>query len=97
MPKGYWIGHVEIDDPEAYEKYRRANAEAFARYGARFLVRGGRQTTPEGRVRPRTVVIEFPDYETAVACYESPEYQRARALRDPVSRADLVIVEGWKE
>lgn len=41
MPKAYWIAHVSIDDPAAYEAYRRANAAAFARFGGRFLVRGG--------------------------------------------------------
>jgi len=97
MPKGYWIGHVTIDDPEAYEKYRAANGAAFAKYGARFLVRGGRQLVAEGEARPRTVVIEFPDYEAARACYESPEYQGAKKLRDPVSLADLVIVEGYED
>ena len=94
-PKGYWIGHVTVEDPQAYEAYRQANAAAFARYGARFLVRGGPQEVVEGDLRPRTVVIEFPSLQAARDCYTSPEYQRALALRAPVSMADLCIVEGW--
>ena len=93
MP-AYWIGHVTITDPTAYEAYRRANAAAFAKYGARFLVRGGAQGVVEGQMRPRTVVIEFPDLKAAQECYHSPEYQAAKALRDGVSLADLCIVEG---
>lgn len=93
--KGYWVAHVRVDDPEAYEKYRQANALAFDKYGARFLVRGGPQETREGSVKPRTVVLEFESYATAVACYDSPEYQAAKALRDPVSDGDMVIVEGY--
>jgi len=95
MAKAYWIAHATVSDPEAYQKYREANAEAFAKYGARFLVRGGAQTVAEGTVRPRAVVIEFKDLATAQDCYNSPEYQRAKALRDPISEADLIIVEGY--
>ena len=97
MSKAYWIGHVTVDDPTAYEAYRVANAEAFAKFGARFLVRGGAQEIVEGKVRPRCVVIEFPSIRAARDCYDSPEYQRAKALRDPVSMVDLVIVEGWTD
>ncbi|EEW23691.1 DUF1330 domain-containing protein [Rhodobacter ferrooxidans] len=95
MAKGYWLAHVDIRDPQAYEAYRTANAVAFARYGARFLVRGGAQQVVEGAARSRSVVLEFDSLALAQACYDSPEYQAAKALRDPVSEADVVIVEGW--
>ncbi|WP_374633542.1 DUF1330 domain-containing protein [Paracoccus sp. (in: a-proteobacteria)] len=97
MPKAYWVGHVTVDDPQAYEAYRAANAVPFAKYGARFLVRGGGQTVVEGDMRPRCVVIEFADLATARACYHSPEYQAALALRQPCSMADIVIVEGYDD
>ena len=96
MPKAYWIAHVSISDPEAYEKYRTANATPFARFGARFLVRGAAQDVVEGIMRPRTVVIEFPSLDAATACYNSPEYRAAMALRTPASQADICIVEGWE-
>lgn len=95
MTKAYWIAHVTVDDPAAYDAYRRANAEPFARFGARFLVRGGPQQVVEGQARPRSVVIEFPSLQAATDCYHSAEYQAAKALRDPVSAADVMIVEGW--
>ncbi|MCM2561426.1 DUF1330 domain-containing protein [Lutimaribacter sp. EGI FJ00015] len=95
MTKAYWVAHVDVDDPETYEKYRQANAAPFAEFGARFIVRGGEQEVREGRVRARTVVIEFPSYEAAVACYESPAYQAAKDIRDPVSSADMIIVKGY--
>ncbi len=96
MPKGYWVAHVDVRDPATYENYKSANAEAFAEFGARFLVRGAPQDQREGQCRSRTVVIEFPSYEAAVACYESDTYQAAKALRDPVSDGDLVIVPGYE-
>lgn len=95
MAKGYWVAHVDVRDPGAYEAYRQANAVAFGKYGARFLVRGGAQEVREGAAKRRTVVIEFESLAVARACYDSPEYQAAKALRDPVSSGDLVIVEGW--
>jgi uncharacterized protein (DUF1330 family) len=95
MPKGYWIVHIDVRDPEAYQKYVKANGAAFAKYGARFLVRGGKHIVTTGAARARHVVIEFRDYETAVTCHDSREYQEAAKLRDAASVADLVIVEGY--
>ncbi|WP_299561004.1 DUF1330 domain-containing protein [uncultured Sulfitobacter sp.] len=96
MPKkGYWIGNLDVRDTAAYEKYRAANAKPFAQYGARFLVRGGTQQIREGVANPRTVVIEFPSYADAVACYQSPGYQAAKDIRMTVSDGTLIIVEGY--
>ncbi len=95
MPHGYWIGHVDITDPEGYKKYVAANAKAFAKYGARFLIRGGRFKTVEGEARSRHVVIEFPSYENALACYRSPEYTEAIAHRVNAGIADIIVVEGY--
>ena len=95
MAKGYWIAMVDVTNPEVYQDYVKANAAAFRKYGARFLVRGGRGETVEGTTRSRRVVIEFKDYETALACYHSPEYAAAIAIRAPVSTGDLVVIEGY--
>lgn len=95
MAKGYWIVRVDIADPEAYKGYIAANAAAFRKYGGRFLVRGGQYENPEGSSRARNAVIEFPSFADAVACWHSPEYQAALKIRQPVSTADLVIVEGY--
>ncbi len=95
MAKGYWIAHVDVADPETYKAYVAANAVAFAKYGGRFLVRAGRHEVAAGASRARQVVIEFRDYETALACHQSPEYQTALKLREAASVGDLVIVEGY--
>ena len=94
MPKAYWVAHVDVDDPATYENYKAANAVAFSKYGAKFIVRGGKQEIREGQSRARTVVLEFQDYDRAMACYNSPEYQKALAIRKDISTGDLVIVEG---
>jgi uncharacterized protein (DUF1330 family) len=95
MAKGYWVGHVDISDPDAYKKYQAANAAAFRKYGARFLVRGGQANVVEGQTRSRHVVLEFPDYASALACYQSTEYQAALALRQGISLIDLAVIEGY--
>ena len=96
MPKAYWIAHVDVRDPDTYARYREANAEPLARYGARFIIRGGAQTQMEGETRARTVVIEFPNLQAATDCFHSPEYQAAKAIRDQASTGDLIIVEGYE-
>jgi len=95
MAKGYWIASVDVTDPEGYKEYVAANAVAFRKYGAKFLVRGGRFEVPEGSARSRNIVLEFKDYETALACYRSPEYAAAKALRDGRSEATLIVIEGY--
>jgi uncharacterized protein (DUF1330 family) len=96
MAKGYWIARIDVSDGEAYKAYVAANAEAFRKYGAKFLVRGGQFAAPEGTPRARNVVIEFPDYASALACYRSPEYAKAHKLRAGVSTGDLLIIEGYE-
>jgi uncharacterized protein (DUF1330 family) len=95
MPKGYWIVRVDITDEQKYKAYIAANAEPLKKYRARFLVRAGRFENPEGTSRTRNAVIEFPTYQAAVECWKSPEYQQALKLRQPVSTADLIIIEGY--
>jgi uncharacterized protein (DUF1330 family) len=95
MAKGYWIAHVDVRDPDDYKNYIAANAIPFAKYGAKFLVRGGESRMLSGSLRQRHVVIEFADYATALACHDSPEYQHAAAIRDRASTIDLVIIEGY--
>lgn len=95
MAKGYWIVRVDVSDPEVYGRYVKANAEPFARHGARFLVRGGKHEVVEGKARARNVVIEFPSYDGALACFSDPKYQAAKSIRDPVAEADVLIIEGY--
>ncbi len=94
MAKGYWIVRVAARNAERYPEYVAAARPAYEKFGARFLVRGGRCDTKEGMARERTVVVEFKDYETALACYQSPEYQAAKAIRNAIADADFVIAEG---
>jgi uncharacterized protein (DUF1330 family) len=95
MAKGYWIGRVDVNDEEGYKPYAAANVPIFKKFGGRFVVRAGKFTCPEGKSRSRNVVIEFPDYAAAMACYNSPEYQANLKVRLPHSDIDLIIIEGY--
>jgi uncharacterized protein (DUF1330 family) len=95
MAKGYWVGRVDVSNPEAYKNYVAANGVAFAKFGGRFLVRGGAFEAVLGSSRARNVVIEFPSYDQALACWNSPEYQAARARQEGGAEIDLIVIEGY--
>lgn len=95
MAKGYWIARLDVTDMEQYRQYVAANAAPLAEYGARFIVRGGTSESTEGTPRQRNVVVEFPSYEVALACYRSAGYQAAIQLRQHVASADFLIIEGY--
>jgi uncharacterized protein (DUF1330 family) len=93
MP-AYWITNIEVTDPEGYGKYAKLAGPAIESFGGKFLARGGRYKQLEGRERARNVVVEFPDIETAEACYNSPAYQEALSYAQDASIRDMVLVEG---
>ncbi|WP_421980577.1 DUF1330 domain-containing protein [Roseibium sp.] len=94
MSKGYWVVRVSVKNAENYPAYLAAARQAFEKYDARFLVRGGQYRDPEGKSRDRNVVVEFKDFQTALACYDSPEYRAAREIRMANAEADFLIIEG---
>jgi len=95
MPKGYWIGRVDVANDEGYKPYAAANAAIFKKFGGRYVIRAGKFESVEGGARSRNVVIEFPDYAAALGCYRSPEYQENMKLRLPHSTADILVIEGY--
>jgi len=95
MSKGYWVIHVDVTEQEQFKKYAVANSGAFKKYGARFLARAGQYTVAEGMTRTRNTIVEFPSYQSAVDCWNSPEYQAALTLRLSAATMDLIIVEGY--
>jgi len=95
MAKGYWIASVDVRNAEGYKEYTALLSDIFSKHQGRYLMRGGKVETMEGKGRGRLVVIEFPSYEAAMTCYRSPEYAKAIALRQANADADLVVVEGY--
>jgi uncharacterized protein (DUF1330 family) len=96
MARGYWVVFADVSDPEGYKSYIAANGKALAKYGARFLARGGKSEPKEGQPRSRVIVLEFPSYADALQCYRSPEYSEAMKFRQGKSVWDMAITEGYE-
>ncbi|TDO95326.1 DUF1330 domain-containing protein [Marinomonas balearica] len=94
--KGYWIAFVDVHNQDQYQDYLALAPDALKKYGAKMLSRGENVTVIEGfdSAPDRAVVFEFDTYETALACYQSPEYQAAREHRKDCSHAHILIMKG---
>lgn len=95
MAKGYWIANVDVRNADGYKEYVAALPDILRKFGGRYVTRGGKTDVVEGRNRSRVVVLEFPSYDAAMACYRSPEYAKAIALRQASADADLIVIEGY--
>tara|TARA_Y100000816_G_C26100210_1_gene582873 strand:+ start:2106 stop:2393 length:288 start_codon:yes stop_codon:yes gene_type:complete len=93
--KGYWVCIYEkIEDEEKLKDYATKAASALEKYSGKILARGGKSRTNEGIKSPRVVVIEFPDYQSAIECYDSPEYKKAHNILNGYALRHHQIVEG---
>ena len=91
----YVIAEVSVTDPKLYEEYRRLVPATLAKYGGRFLVRGGAVEPKEGGWTPaRLVVLEFASMAQARSWYDSPEYQQALAIRLKTANSKVIFAEG---
>jgi uncharacterized protein (DUF1330 family) len=94
MP-AYFIVDNEVTDPARFQDYRRQVPATIAKYGGKFLVRGGQLQTLEGDWKPKRIVVtEFPSIEQARRWYDSDEYRAMKALRLRTARGSVVLVEG---
>ena len=93
MP-AYWIAHVEVTDADAYAEYATRATAAIEAHGGEFLARATRTRWLEGRERERNVVVRFPSFEDAEACYRSEAYQAALRYARGAAERDLCIVDG---
>jgi uncharacterized protein (DUF1330 family) len=91
----YVLAEIEITNPEGYKEYTTHVPATIAKYGGRFLVRGGAAHTLEGNwPQQRRVLLEFPSVEAARRWYDSPEYEKPKAMRIANSKGRLLLLEG---
>jgi uncharacterized protein (DUF1330 family) len=91
----YVVVEVEVLDKEKYESYKQLVPASIARYGGRFVVRGGKVQNLEGAWSPeRLVILEFPSPEKAIAWWNSEEYAEAKAIRQESAQSRMIIAEG---
>ncbi|WP_106743914.1 DUF1330 domain-containing protein [Yoonia maritima] len=94
MPKGYIIGHITVNDPDAYQEYIVKDTPMIKAFGGTPIVRGGQSETPEGADFDRHVIFEFPDFDSAKALYYSKEYQEVARIRRENATSMIILVEG---
>ena len=95
MSKGIWIAVYEKNENiETLKKYAVKATTAIGKYSGKFIVRGGKNITLEGKQSPRTVIVEFPSFADAEKCYNSDEYQEAHNVLKGSVKRNLQIVEG---
>lgn len=93
--KGYWVVRAsDVVDSEAQAGYGKAWKPIGERYGARIIAGPTPVSSVEGKPISRAFIVEFDSYQQAVACYEDPDYQRARDLGRKASDRDVIILQG---
>jgi uncharacterized protein (DUF1330 family) len=94
--KGYWVAMVDIADQEGYKEYIALNKAAFDKYGAKFVVRAGKSEIMEGPAANRLAVIEFADFDTAMACYKAPAQSGLSTVPQCVRSMALPASVNWR-
>jgi uncharacterized protein (DUF1330 family) len=91
----YVISDVEFLDPTLVEQYRSLAQASIAKYGGRYLARGGAVEPVEGDWAPeRIIIVEFPTMARAREWYRSAEYAEALAVRQRALKRNLIFVDG---
>ena len=94
--KGYLVANLDIQDQPTFQRYREQVVPLIAKYGGRYIIRGGEVQELEGHLG-RLIVLEFPSLEAARAFYESPEYQPVKAIRLQSATSDVALVVGYDD
>ena len=91
----YLVVDVEVTNPTQFEEYKKMAPAAVAKYGGRYIIRGGACEVIEGNWKPqRLTVVEFDSVETAKAFHDSPEYQKAIKARLGAAKMQMLLVQG---
>jgi len=91
----YVFAEIEIVNPGGYKEYTTTVPATIAKYGGKFLTRGGAVEVLEGEwPNRRRVIIEFPSLDAAKRWWNSPDYEKPKAMRRANSRGRLLLLEG---
>ncbi len=94
MPKGYIIGHITVNDPEAYKAYIAQDTPILQANGTHFLVRGGASEVVEGTSEDRHILFAYDSYDAARAAFLDPDYQKVADIRRSAATSTILVVEG---
>ena len=89
------VVEITVHDPDTYKEYMLLAPPSIAKYKGKYLVRGGTYEALEGDWNPqRFVVLEFPTAQAAKDWWSSPEYSKARKIRQGCATARMLLVDG---
>ncbi|TVP53302.1 MAG: DUF1330 domain-containing protein [Halomonadaceae bacterium] len=95
MKTAYAIGHILVLDEDKWAQYCAQVPATVAPWGGELLLRGKKVRVLSGKYpKTDTVVVRFPDIESAHGWFDSPAYQALIPLRDQGASVDLVAFEG---
>jgi uncharacterized protein (DUF1330 family) len=90
----YWmVRSGDIKDEDALKEYQNRFVNIGPRFKAKIIARGQHQK-PEEPDFPRVLIVEFPSYQQALACYEDPEYKEAMVYANKALDRQMTSIDG---
>ena len=85
----------EVMDKKKYGDYIQKVPETIARFGGRYLARGGQVKVVSGDWKPsRLIIVEFDSMVKFDSWWNSPEYRAIAPLREESTKTNAIVVEG---
>jgi len=93
MP-AFVVARMTVHDPEKLREYAELAPPFVARYGGKYLTRGGVLTCLEGTsCEDRVVISEWPNKAAAKAFFADSEYREVAKIREAASTIQMLIVQ----
>jgi len=91
----YVIVEFTVKDPDVYrEKYAGNAGKTAKEYGAEILANSNWEILDGAPMLSSGVIVQFPDHETALRWYNSPEYQQLIEVRGVAMDVRFSLLDG---
>jgi uncharacterized protein (DUF1330 family) len=91
----YVIVEFAVKDPDVYREQYAGNAGKTAKeYGAEILANSKWEILDGASMFSSGVIVQFPDHETALSWYHSPEYQQLIDVRAIAMDVRFSLLDG---
>ena len=91
----YVIVEFTVKDPDVYrEKYAGNAGKSAKEYGAEVLANSNWEILDGAPMLSSGVIVQFPDHETALRWYNSPEYQQLIEVRGVAMDVRFSLLDG---
>lgn len=93
----YYINSYDITDLEVFKQYPPQVRNILQRYGVEVIASDTAAIAVEGKARLMNAIIKFPSEEAALQCYNDPEYEPLKKLRQAsTSNIAMILVKEFK-